>query len=70
MGGDAHLDLVLLPCIFNGLENVPRVPASHFQPGGILSVPALDEQSRLDGCSGRGSVSVLKPLSPTSMVIL
>lgn len=48
-GGVRHLDLVLLPGVFNGLEDVPRVPASHLQPGDILAVPALDEQSRSDG---------------------
>lgn len=44
-----HLDLVLLPCIFNRLENVPCAPASHLQSSHILSVPALDQQS----CSDR-----------------
>lgn len=45
----SHLDLVLLACVFNRLEDVPRVPASHFQAGDILTVPALDQQSCSDG---------------------
>lgn len=44
-----HLDLVLLPRIFDRLEDVPCAPASHLQPGNVLSVPALDQQS----CSDR-----------------
>lgn len=44
-----HLDLVLLPSVFDRLEDVPRAPASHLQPGDVLSVPALDQQC----CSDR-----------------
>lgn len=48
-GAWPHLDLVLLSCVFNRLENVPRAPASHLQPSHVLTVPALDQQS----CSDR-----------------
>lgn len=44
----AHLDLVLLSCIFDRLEDIPRAPASHLQTRDILAVPALDQQSRSD----------------------
>lgn len=50
VSGDAHLDLVLLPGVLDGLEDVPRGAAPYLQPRHVAAVPALDQQRRLHGC--------------------
>lgn len=56
----SHLYLVLLPRILDGLEDVPGAAAPHLQPGHILPVPALDQQSGPHGC---GDSRETEPLS-------
>lgn len=46
----AHLDLVLLPSVLDGLEDAPGAAPPHLQAGHVASVPPLDQGRCPEGC--------------------
>ena len=54
----AHLDLVLLPGILDGLEDAPGAAPPHLQAGHVASVPPLDQGCCPEGCDTDGKASL------------